>query len=94
MLHRVRSEVLQTALGRLEPRPMGRPPHAPSPQDQHVAALEEENLHLQAELRAAEIRRVLAEKLPGVSKPAVVPGKKTPHCALRSRKRRPKRTAP
>ena len=38
MLHRVRSEVLQTALGRLEPRPMGRPSHAPSPEDQRVAA--------------------------------------------------------
>jgi transposase-like protein len=94
MLHRVRSEVLQTALDRLEPRPLGRPPHAPSPEDQRVAELEEENLRLQAELRAAEIRRELAEKLPGVSKPAAGPGKKTTHSAPRSRKRRPKRIAP
>ncbi len=94
MLHRVRSEVLQTALGRLEPRPMGRPPHASSPQDQRVAELQEENLRLQAKLRAAEIRRELAEKLPGVSKPAAGPGKKTPHSVPRSQKRRPKRTAP
>ena len=93
MLHRVRSEVLQTALGRLEPRPMGRPSHAPSPEDQRVVALEEENLRLRAELRAAEIRRELAEKLPGVSKPAVGPGKKTTHSAPRSRKRRHKRNA-
>ena len=28
MFHRVRSEVLQTALERLEPRPLGRPPQA------------------------------------------------------------------
>jgi hypothetical protein len=94
MFHRVRSEVLQTALGRLEPRPMGRPPHAPSPEDQRVAELQEENLSLRAELRSAEICRELAEKLPGVSKPATRPGKKTTRSALRLRKRRPKRTAP
>jgi transposase-like protein len=92
MLHRVRSEVLQTALDRLEPRPLGRPPHAPSPGDHRVAELEEENLRLLAELRATEIRRELAEKLPGVSKPVAGPGKKTTHGARRSRKRRPKRT--
>jgi transposase-like protein len=94
MLHRVRSEVLQTALGRLEPRPLGRPPQAPSPEDQRIAALEEENLRLRAELRAAEIRREIAEKLPGLSKPAAGPGKKTTDTVSRSRKRRPKRTAP
>jgi hypothetical protein len=59
-----------------------------------VAELEEENLRLRAELRAAEIRRELAEKLPGVSKPAAGPEKKTTRSALRSRKRRPKRTVP
>jgi len=31
MFHRVRSEVLQTALDRLEPRPLGRPPRQVSP---------------------------------------------------------------
>jgi hypothetical protein len=94
MLHRVRSEVLQTALGRLEPRPMGRPSHASSPQDQRLAELQDEVLHLQAKLRAAEIRRELAEKLPGVSKPADGPRKKTTHNDPQSRKRRPKRTTP
>ena len=73
---------------------MGRPSHASSPQDQRLAELEDEVLHLQAKLRAAEIRRELAAKLPGVSKPADGPGKKTPHSAPQSRKRRPKRTAP
>ncbi|MFA6135651.1 MAG: hypothetical protein WC869_16705 [Phycisphaerae bacterium] len=94
MLHRVRSEVLQTALGRLEPRPLGRPPLATSPQDQRVAELEDENLRLQTGLRAAEIRRELAEQLPRASKPAGGPGKKTTHSVPRSRKRPPKRTAP
>src|SRR5208282_948018 len=44
MFHRVRSEVLQTALQRLEPRPLGRPPQQPPPEELRVAEMEEENL--------------------------------------------------
>ena len=82
MFHRVRSEVLQTALSRLEPRPLGRPPQRPPPHDLRVAELEEENLRLHIELKAAEVRRELAEKLPRLAKPqnanpAAKPGKKT-----------------
>jgi hypothetical protein len=69
MFHRVRNEVLQTALDRLEPRPLGRPPLLASPQDLRVSALEAENQHLQLELTAAEVRRELAEKLPRLAKP-------------------------
>jgi hypothetical protein len=86
MFHRVRSEVLQTALGRLEPRPLGRPPHTPSPQDEGWAKLEEENQDLRAELRAAEIRRELAETLPRLNRPATGPGKKTTHSNRPSKK--------
>ncbi len=93
MFHRVRSEVLQTALDRLEPRPLGRPPQQLSPQDLRVAQLEAENLHLGMELKAAEVRRELAEKLPRLAKPqnidpAVGPQKKT---TARTRKRHCKR---
>lgn len=93
MFHRVRSEVLQTALDRLEPRPLGRPPRQTSPQDVREAELEEENLRLQLELKAADVRRELAEKLPRLAKPqniksAVEPGKKT---KVQSRNRRRKR---
>jgi transposase-like protein len=70
MFHKMRSEVLQTALGRLEPRPLGRPSHTLSPEDQRVVQLEEENQDLRAELRAAEIRRELAVALPRLSRPA------------------------
>ena len=82
MVHRVRSEVLQTALDRLEPRPLGRPPLQTSPHDVRVSELETENLHLQFELKAAEVRRELAEKLPRLAKPqninpAPEPGEKT-----------------
>ncbi len=94
MFHRVRGEVLQTALDRLEPRPLGRPPlPPPPPAEVRMANLEEENLRLQVELKAAEVRRELAEKLPRLAKPqnvnpATEPGKKT---TLRNRKRQRKR---
>jgi hypothetical protein len=94
MFHRVRSEVLQAALDRLEPRPLGRPPlESSSPQDMRIAELETEVLRLQMELQAAEVRRELAEKLPRLAKPqnsnpAPEPGKKT---TARERKRLRKR---
>jgi len=93
MFHRVRSEVLQTALDRLEPRPLGRPPLQPSPHDLLVAELEAKNLGLQSELKAAEVRRELAEQLPRLAKPKSIkpasePGKKT---TARSQNRRRKR---
>jgi transposase-like protein len=93
MFHRVRSEVLQTALDRLEPRPLGRPSLPATPQDLQVAELEAENLRLQLELKAAEVRRELAEKLPRLAKPqdidpATEPGKKT---TTRTQKRQRKR---
>ena len=93
MFHRVRSEVLQTALDRLEPRPLGRPPLPALPHDVRAAELEAENLHLQLELKAAEVRRELAEKLPRLAKPqnidpASEPGKKTTARALKRRHKR------
>jgi len=104
MFHRVRGEVLQTALERLEPRPLGRPPSTrhpqagtrgapPPPEELRLAQMEEENLRLQLELKAAEVRRELAEKLPRLAKPqntnpATEPGKKT---TARERKRLRKR---
>jgi transposase-like protein len=97
MFHRVRSEVLQTALDRLEPRPLGRPPLQVSPQDLRVAELEEEHLRLQLELKAAEVRRELAEKLPRLAKPqnidpAAEPGKKTTSRSQNRRRKRLQRT--
>ncbi len=88
MFHRVRSEVLQTALERLEPRPLGRPRQESPPEELRLAEMEEENLRLQMELKAAEVRRELAEKLPRLAKseahPASAEGKKT---TARERKR-------
>jgi transposase-like protein len=89
MFHRVRGEVLQTALDRLEPRPLGRPPLPSNPQDARVAELEEENLKLRVELKAAEVRRELAENLPRLAKPADRPGKKTTSSTTRHLRRKP-----
>jgi hypothetical protein len=101
MFHRVRGEVLQTALGCLEPRPLGRPSLPQSPHDVRLAELEAENLRLQMELKAAEVRRELAEKLPRPARgcpakpqntdPAAEPGKKT---TARPQNRRRKRLRP
>ena len=93
MFHRVRSEVLQTALSRLEPRPLGRPSQHPPPHDLRVAELEEENLRLHIELKASEVRRELAEKLPRLAKPqktdlAAEPGKKTTALSWKRRLKR------
>jgi hypothetical protein len=90
MLHRVRSEVLQTALDRLEPRPMGRPPHMPSPEGQRVAELEEELARQRVALKTARVCQELAERLPQRGTPADGPGKKTTH-ALPASPRRKKR---
>ena len=93
MFHRVRSEVLQTAIDRLEPRPSRAASVASIAARTCVSAeLEEENLRLQLELKAAEVRRELAEKLPRLAKPqkinpAAEPGKKN-DCAARKNRRR------
>ena len=87
MFHKLRSEVLQTALGRLEPRPLGRPSHVATPADHQVAELQAANHRLQLELQASEVRRELAEALPRLSKPAEGPGKKTTDLVILSRRR-------
>jgi hypothetical protein len=91
MFHKLRAEVLQTALSRLEPRPLGRPPLASAPEEQRLREVETENQRLQVELRAAEVRRELAESLPRLSRPASGPGKKTTRPTPKRRKTRSRR---
>jgi len=64
--HQLRSDALQAALDRLEPRAAGRPPTAVSPTDARVADLERQLRELQWELQACRIRLELAEALPGL----------------------------
>ena len=75
MFHRLRAEVLQTALDRLEPRPLGRPRRAITAETQQVDALEQEVEELRTELQASQVREELAQILPAVVRP---PLKKTP----------------
>ena len=100
MFHRVRSEVLQTALSRLEPRPLGRPSRPSSVEGQRTAELESEILKLRVELKASEVRRELAENLPRLARPGTVPrpvaepGKKTTSSTTRHHPRKcPKKSS-
>jgi len=90
MFHKLRAVVLQTALDRLEPRPLGRPRQTPSPLDVRLTELEGENLRLTIDLKAAEVRRELAERLPGLGQRAETPLKKTTP-PTRNRPRNPRR---
>ena len=64
--HAMRQEVLQGGLDTLEPKPRGRPTRAVSPEQQRIAALEDEAETLRGEVRAAQIREELALVLPHV----------------------------
>jgi hypothetical protein len=64
MFHKLRGQVLQTAVDRLEPRPAGRKPHLTSAEVQRIEELEAELLQTRIDLKAAEIQRELAVALP------------------------------
>jgi hypothetical protein len=63
--HVQRAETLQRALGFLEPRPAGRPPHAVSAEEQRIAELESQLGELKLDLQAAQIRLEHAQILRG-----------------------------
>ena len=77
MFHRLRTEVLQAALNRLEPRPRGRPAKAVTPEQRRIEELEEQIRELQAELQATQIRLELRQALPQVAHRPAPPVKKT-----------------
>ena len=53
--HLQRTETLQAALASLEPRPAGRPRQITSPEQERIAALEQQIRELQLDLQAAQI---------------------------------------
>lgn len=69
MFHRLRTEVLQAALDRLEPRPRGRPAKELTPEQRRIEELEEQVRQLQTDLHAAQIRLELMQALPLARKP-------------------------
>jgi hypothetical protein len=64
MFHRLRTEVLQAALARLEPRPLGRPPRPKSPADDEIDQLNHEIQNLQLELKTTRVHLEIAQTLP------------------------------
>jgi hypothetical protein len=64
MFHRLRTEVLQAGLSRLEPRPLGRPPRPAVPEALRVAELEHDLQDLQLELKTTRVQLEIAQTLP------------------------------
>jgi transposase-like protein len=62
--HMLREQALQGALGALAPRPMGRPRQTPTPAQERIDALEQDNDRLQRELEASGLREEIAVLLP------------------------------
>jgi hypothetical protein len=68
--HALRNQWLQEALDLLEPRPLGRPAQAVSPEQEEVARLQAENQDLKQRCRVAEVREELARTMPYVLRAA------------------------
>jgi len=77
MFYKLRTEALQTAIARLEPRPLGRPTIAAPEGSQQAAALEAEVEELREELQASQVREELAQIMPKLVRTPHVPLKKT-----------------
>ena len=89
MFHRLRAGVLQAGLAHLEPRPLGRPSHPTSPEQEQVADMECRLDDLQAELELAGVREEIAHVLPHVVTHEAAGKKTTP---VRSRRKRLRRS--
>jgi hypothetical protein len=64
MFFRLRTQAIQAGLSRLEPRPSGRPPRHPSPEDQRIAELEQELREKELQQKAMEARLEIAQTMP------------------------------
>jgi len=88
MFHKLRAEVLQTALSSLEPRPAGRPRQPISDENTQITSLAQENEELQLELQAAQIRLELAQTMPYLKTPDPAEKKTHPGRSRREARRR------
>jgi hypothetical protein len=90
MFYRLRTEVLEAGIARLEPRPMGRPPHQATAVETHCEQLQHHVAELESELKIAAVREEIARVMPHVA--AEDPSlKKTTGPPPRGRRRRPQR---
>ncbi len=64
MFYRLRTEVLDAGLARLEPRPMGRPPRSTTAEERKCEGLQLEVEELQDELQLARVREEIAHLMP------------------------------
>ena len=86
MFYRLRTEVLEAGLARLEPRPMGRPPQTMTADESQRAELQHRVEKLEAELKLSAVREEIARVMPHLG---ADPGKKTIQMP-RTEKRAPK----
>lgn len=77
MFHRLRKEVLEAALTRLEPKPLGRPPREVSPEQARCQELEQRVQSLESDLNLAEVRENIAHVMPQLLRDTDEPEKKT-----------------
>jgi uncharacterized small protein (DUF1192 family) len=81
MFFRLRTEVLEAGLARLEPRPIGRPPHAATAEEQKHDELRLQVEELQDELKIAQVREEIARLMPQLAQEDDA-GKKTTYLPL------------
>ena len=86
--HQLRTQVLEAALSRLEPRPAGRPAQPAAADEERLAALEDRLAAKDVELRAAQARVEIALVLPGAAPDAA------PAAEKKTRPPRPDRKRP
>jgi hypothetical protein len=90
--HQLRARVLEAALERLEPRPAGRPPQPPAPEQEHLQELAARAAAEDLAVRTAQAREEIALTLPRVVHEPPEPEKKTrPPRAPAKRRRRGKK---
>jgi hypothetical protein len=95
MFYRLRTEVLQAGLARLEPRPIGRPSQHPTAAEERCRELERRIEELESELKIARVQEEIARVMPQrVEEPPAL--KKTTRCrqSLCCRRRRGQRKNP
>jgi len=64
----MRTQVLEAALARLEPRPAGRPSHSDSPEQQKIAELEQQVQDKEHERKVTQVQLEIAQALPNLVK--------------------------
>jgi len=74
----LRTQVLEAALNRLEPRPPGRPPKTDSPEQERIVELEEELRDKDSKLQATEVRAEIAQVMPQLLQDETIKKTSTP----------------